>query len=200
MKQLIKKSVLVLIIFMATQSYANIADSIIIENNDDKSFVKIGPLKSGSLLKIKDEAGITLHQEKITGLSQHLKSYDLSHLPDATYYFELDNDQEIRIIPILIKDQRSELIRSEEVSISKPSIMKEGSLIHVQQDGTKEQNLAVTIYFEGSEMIYEEFLKNTQAMKRTYDFSKSPKGDYTLVFNTEGRTFVNEINIAKNAK
>lgn len=200
MKEVIKRSLFILIVFIATQTYANVVDSIIIENNENKSMIKIGNLKSGYLLKIKDEAGMTLHQEIINDHDNYLKSFDMSHLPDATYYFELDNDQEIKIIPILMKDQLPILNRSEEVSIMKPSLKMEGKLVHVQQEALNKQNLEVSIFFEGNELIFEEFFENTLAVNRTYDFSKSPTGEYTIIFNTEGRTFVNEINIAKNTK
>lgn len=197
MKEVIKKSMLALVLFMATQTYSNDADSIII-NNEESKLVKIERLKAGSILKIKDEFGMTLHKEIINNSGYYSKSFDLSELPEATYYFELDNDDEIRTIPVVIKNQKAERLFGEESRIAKPQVKIDGNLVHLQQSSIKEQDLFITIYYEGGEVAFEESIKDVQSLKRSYDFTSSLKGDYTLVVNTGGRSFTNRINISQN--
>lgn len=196
MKEVIKKSALMLIVFLATQTYSNVADSIIIKNNENRNIIQIERLKAGSILKIKDEFGMTLHKEKINDSGYYSKGFDLSMLPDATYYFELDNADEIRIIPVLVEDQRTKRLESEESRIAKPNVKVDGQMVYVHQNSDEEQDLFITIYYEGYELAFEESVKDAKNVKRSYDFSSSLKGDYTIIVNTGGKTFSNKVKIA----
>lgn len=200
MKRVIKQSVLALVLLMAAPSYSNVVDSIVVKNNQDNNIVSIERLKAGTLLKIKDESGIILHKEKIKHSGFFTKSFDLSKLPDATYYFELDDLKEIRIIPVVIKDQQVISLKDEETTIAKPVISSEGNRVYVQQNSDNFQDVLITIYYNGSEIAYKEEMNNAKNIKKTYDFKGSLSGEYTIVVNTEGRTFSNKINIPNNAK
>lgn len=193
MKKVIKNSVLALALLIATQSYSNVADSII--NNEDSNLVKIESLKAGSILKIKDETGIILHKETINNSGYYSKSFDLGNLPDATYYFELDNTDEIRIIPVVVENQKTIRLESEESRIAKPRVIADGQMVHIQQNSDNEQDLSITIYYKGQEVAFEEDLEDVKNLNRSYDFSSSLKGDYTIVVNTEGKTFSNKVKI-----
>lgn len=195
MKRVIKQSLLMLIVFLATQAYSNVADSIIIKNNNDSNIVQIERLKAGSLLKIKDEAGNTLHKEKISDSGYYTKSFDLSNLPDATYYFELDNANEIRIIPVVVENQKAMYLKTDESRIAKPNVKTDGKMVHVHQNSNKEQDFNITIYYEGNEIAFKESLKDVKNVNRSYDFNGSLKGDYTIVVNTQGKTFSNKVSI-----
>jgi len=197
MKTVIKKSVLALILLTATQSYSNVVDSIIVKNEENNKLVKIESLKAGSVLKIKDEAGTILHKEKINNTGYFSKSFDLSNLPDATYYFELDNEDEIRTIPVVVKDEKTMRLESSETRIAKPNVKVEGQMVQLSQNSEKAQDLNITIYYEGNEVAFKESLKDVKNVKRNYDFSGSLKGDYTIVVETKGKTFSNQVKIAQ---
>lgn len=198
MKTVIKKSVFALMILLATQSYSNVVDSIIVKNNENNNLVKIERLKAGSTLKIKDEAGTILHREHINNSGYYSKNFDLSNLPDATYYFELDNEDEIRTIPVVVKDQKAMRLESSESRIAKPNVKVNGQMVQLSQTSEEAQDLFITIYYEGNEVAFKESLKDVKNVKRNYDFSGSLKGDYIIVVDTEGKTFSNQVKIAQN--
>jgi len=198
MKRVIKQSVLVLMIFLAAQIYANVSDSIIIQSNSERNMIKIERLDAGSLLKIKDETGVILHKERINNSENSSKTFDLSKLPDATYYFELDNADEIRIIPVVVENQTIKRLKSEETTIAKPNVKTNGEMVQISQNSDKAQDLNITIYYEGREVAFEESLKNVKNLKRNYDFSSSLEGDYTIIVDSKGKSFVNKVTIAKN--
>lgn len=197
MKRVIKQTVLMLTIFLATHTYGNVSDSIIIKNNGESNMIQIERLEAGSLLKIKDEAGIILYKEKINNSGYYSKSFDLSNLPDATYYFELDNANEIRIIPVVVENQKTKRRKSDESRIAKPSVKSDGQMVHIQQNSDDEQDLFITIYYEGQELAYKESFKDVKNVSRSYDFSSSLKGEYTIVVNTKGKTFSNKVKITE---
>lgn len=195
MKKVIKNSVLMLLIFVAAQSYPNVVDSIVIENKEESSIVKIEILKAGSILKIKDEAGVILHKERIKDTDHYSKSFDMSNLPDATYYFELDNVNEIRIVPVIVKNQKTTYLKNEEQIIAKPRIKIEGNMVYVLQNSAEKQDMDINIFYEGHDLAFKESVKDATQFSKAYDLASSIKGDYNIVVNTMGRTFSDKVSI-----
>lgn len=195
MKKVIKNSVLLLLLLVAAQSYANAVDSIVIKNQKENSIVKIEILKAGSLLKIKDETGVILHREIIKDTDYYVKSFDMSNLPDATYYFELDNENELKIVPVMVKNQKTTYLKNEKQIIAKPRIKIDGPIVYVLQNAAEMQDMDISIYYEGNELAFKESVNDALNFKKGYDFSSSIKGDYTIVVNTMGRSFSNRVTI-----
>lgn len=195
MKKVIKNSILMLALLIATQVYSNQMDSIIINDDDNNGIITIEKLKQGTLLSIKDDRGMTLHKEKIKKSGLFSKRFNLENLPDATYYIELDNDTEIRTFSVEIKDQQPYIIKSDELIVAKPQIEVNGSMVKIEQNSHIDQSLEIKIYYEGNSIALEESFKDFKNFKRSYDFSGSMRGDYTIVLNTKGKQFVNSISI-----
>jgi len=53
----------------------------------------------------------------------------------------------------------------------------------------------VKIYFENSELVFEESFKDINSVRRSYDFSTSEKGNYEVTIKSEGRLFSKKIAI-----
>lgn len=195
MKQLLKKSLVVLIILTTMVSYANEIKLHKNVNTDKVTNVTFENAQAGSLLLIKDVDGVILFSEQINQSGLITKGFDLTNLPDADYYFELSADNEIIIIPFSVKDNFAKLIQNEAYKIVKPEIFEENGYVHISNQSTIKQALSIDVYYEGYDLAYSENLKNDETINRIYDFSSSKKGNYVFVFTIEGRVFRNSINI-----
>lgn len=190
-----KHSLVVLALFTAMFTYAG--EVITFSSNDvnAKSLVKVEQINEGTQFLIKDENGITLYQETIDNSGIVSKLLDFSTLPDADYYFELDSEDEIKVIPFSVNKSVAEFVAAEEYSIVKPKIVVADQMVHISNDATANQKVDVKVYYENDDLAFNELLNDAKAINRTYDFSSSLKGSYTIVLTTEGRTFVDNIYI-----
>ena len=190
-----KQSLVVLALFTAMYTYAG--EVITFSSNDvnAKSLVKVEQINEGTQFLIKDENGITLYQETIDNSGIVSKLLDFSTLPDADYYFELDSNEEIKVIPFSVNKRVAEFVAAEEYSIVKPKIVVADQLVHISNEDSENQKVDVKVYYENDDLAFNELLNDAKAINRTYDFSSSLKGSYTIVLTTEGRTFVDNIYI-----
>ncbi|MFI1772749.1 hypothetical protein, partial [Thalassobellus citreus] len=94
MKNLIKKSILLVTVFTTMLSIANETP-----NNNKKAYketaLTINNVSEGNLLTIKDYNGIVLYKELISVSGTYKKGFDLTALPSGNYFFEVDKDMEI---------------------------------------------------------------------------------------------------------
>ncbi|NPD46446.1 hypothetical protein [Lentimicrobium sp. S6] len=195
MKNVMKQSLVILALFTALYTYAG--EVITFSSNDvnAKSLVKIQQISEGTHFSIKDEDGITLYQETINNSGIVSKLLDFSTLPDADYYFELDSEEKIKVIPFSVNKSIAEFVAAEEYSIVKPKIVVNDQLVHISNDAIENQKVDVKVYYENDDLAFRELLQDAKAINRTYDFSSSLKGNYTIVLTKEGRTFVDNIYI-----
>lgn len=195
MKNVMKQSLVILALFTAFFTYAG--EVITFSSNDvnGKSLVKVEQVKEGTQFIIKDQGGITLYQETINNSGAVSKLLDFSTLPDANYYFELESNEEIKVIPFSVNKSVTEFVEGSEYSIVKPKIVVADNLVHISNEASENQKVDVKVYYENDDLAFNELLKDAKAINRTYDFSSSLKGNYTIVLSTEGRTFVDYISI-----
>lgn len=196
MKQLLKKCLVMVVMFTTIESYSN---SFSLQTNDqvkNVTAVSIDSVNEGSLFIIKDTDGIILYNEQINKSGTYSKRFDLSNLPDADYYFEIDKQDEIMVIPFIVKNNVAEFIKDEEFKVVKPEVIVKDDRVYISKTSDKEQTWKIEVYYdEGYDLAHSEKMKDTKSLNRIYDFSNSKKGNYTIVFSSLGRTFSNSIHI-----
>ncbi len=195
MKKLIKKGLVIVVMFTSILSFSNEPKL----NKDGKvvvaTKVSYDNVKEGSFLQIKDNYGQILYNEFIEKAGIHTKNFDLTNLPDALYYFELDNQIEIIITPFTVKDNIAVLIKDEEYKIDKPEIIVKDEHVYILNMSPAKFPWKINVYYEGDDLAYSEKLKDNKLLSRLYDFSNSKKGNYMIVLKSEGRTYRTNINI-----
>lgn len=190
---MIKTSIVLAAILFGTVSFAN--DGTISPDNTSGKVVKVEleNMKRGTLLTIKDRKGIILFKEKIKTTGSYSKGFDLSSLPVAEYYLELNKKDEIIVSPFKIEADTVAFLEDREYNISKPIVRLKNDYVYISKVSKEKQAMKIEVYFEGNELVYSEKMKSANIQKRTYDFSSSIKGQYIIVINTEGRTFSHNV-------
>jgi len=197
MKTAIKKSlVLVALLFAATVSYGN---EISGNTNDGKSSttnVTFNNVKKGSILSIKDMNGLVLYKESIKEDGKYAKGFDLTSLPDGSYYFELNKEVEIKVVPFIVAASVVTFDKTTESRIFKPVVYFKDEKVYISKMSFEQEVLDVRILTEDGETIHTEKIeKEGNILGKVYDISKLENGRYTIVMKTKERRFVENIQI-----
>jgi len=194
-----KKGILMVTVFATLLSFANEAPFYTIKNDAKRTSLTLVNVKQGNLLSIKDENGIILDKEIIKQSGIYSKGFDLTKLPDGGYFFELDKDLEINTIPFTVNSSEVTFKKELKKTIFKPFTKVKGDVVILSKLSLNADPLQIKIYFNSldsiaSELIFAETITNTININRVYKLSGLSRGDYKIVFNTEGRVFTKEIN------
>ena len=197
MKTAIRKSlVLVALLVAVTVSYGN---EISGNKNDGKSVrtnVAFKNVKKGSVLSIKDTNGLVLYKEAIKENGNYSKGFDLTSLPDGDYYFEMNKDVVINVVPFKVIASVVTFDKTAESRIFKPVVFVNDKNIFVTKMSLGSETLEVEIIAESGDLVYSEIIEKIgNTLGRIYDFSTSEKGNYTIVIKTKERRFVENIQI-----
>lgn len=194
MKYLIKKSVVFVVLFTTLLVNANETSSLRNLNDEKTTVLTLSNVKQGNQLLIKDVFGLTLYKESITKTGEFVKGFDLTSLPNGEYFFELNSDMEIKVIPFTVFNTTVAFNKEMETTISKPYVSLKDNYIYVSKLSLDKQPTEIKLYFDydsdSYELIHSESLEDEMNIQRAYRISKSEIGKYKLVIKTEGRKFV----------
>jgi hypothetical protein len=189
MKTTIKNSLVVMAMLGAITGYANFKPTDVL----NETIIKLDNVKEGQRLLIKSKTGTILYRESIRKTGLYKKEFDLTALPNGDYFFELDKDLEITIIPFNVKDAQVIFKKEEEKSIFKPVIRTEDNILFVGKLSLNKEPMKIEIFYDSGdyELIHTEEVSGTQNIEKVFNLLKNIKGKYKVVCTTEGREFIN---------
>jgi len=197
MKTVIRKSLVLVVLFLATTvSYGN---EISGNTNDGKGVttnLTFNDVTKGSVLLIKDNYGLTLYKELIEKSGKYTKGFDLTSLPNGDYYFELNKDVEITVLPFKVRESVVTFDKTREVKSFKPVVWLNNDKVFISKIVFEDEFLEIEILSDSNERILLEKVKRKEnVLGKIYDFSTSAKGTYTIIVKSNGRRFVNRVQI-----
>ncbi|MCP4883209.1 MAG: hypothetical protein GY908_05425 [Flavobacteriales bacterium] len=196
MKKLTKKSVLVLGLFVSMLTFANAEINPIKEKEPKVTSINFKKVKPGSKLSIKDGGGIVLYKESIVKKGDYSKGFDLTSLPNGEYYFELDTELEIVIIPFTVVSNQVVFKKEQKSTIFKPFVRVKDDMVFVSRVSFEKSPIEYNIYYaDNYDLVLSEKVDSQKHVKKIYDFSKAKKGNYLFVFKSNGRRFTKTIKI-----
>ncbi len=197
MKTAIKKSLVLVALFTAvTVSYGNEISGNTNKGKGITTNVTFNNVKKGSILSINDANGLTLYQESIKEDGKYAKGFDLTSLPNGNYYFELNKDVEIEVVPFTVTASLVTFDKMAEARIFKPVVYVKNKKVYISKMSLENEFLEIQILSESSEVLYAENIeKEGITFGKIYDFSTSEKGTYIIVMKTKERRFVKNIQI-----
>lgn len=193
MKKTIKKNIVLVMLFTMLCSYATETPTLLI-NKDNKTTLTLKDVKQGEQLIIKDIHGVILYRESIKKNGKYNKSFDLTNLPDGNYNFELDSEIKTTIIPFNVLLNTVKFNKKDETIIYKAFVKLEENRLYITKLNLNKDALKIKLFYENDfgeyELIYSETLEKSNKIQRIYKLSEDKKGDYKIIFESEGR--VNE--------
>ena len=204
MKNLIKNSLVLVVLFTTLLVKANEISNFRNLNDDKTTLVSFTNVKQGNQLVIKDAFGVTLYKENIEHSGKYTKGFDLTELPDGKYFFELEKDLEINVIPFNVKSNNVKFNKELKETIYKPFVRVEDNKIFVSKLSLESNPLSVKIYYDDSrgfsnELIHRETIENTKNIQKVYRLDKNEKGNYRIVLKSEGRIYTEFLDIDNKA-
>ncbi len=194
MKRVINLCLLAIII--ATSSIANAAGRVSVEiTNSSMVTVSLTKVEKGEKLFLKDYNGQVLFNVTLDAVPNYQKYFNLSEVEDGVYFVETESIYEVKVTPVLKNKKGVSLISDSAVTIFKPQVRVDNKKVKIMFTNTEKSPLNFIIYDKEWHLLEEIKGNDEKIFKRTYDFTKMPKGEYQLYFVLRDRTFLRKVSI-----
>ena len=196
MKKLTRKGLIIIAVLVSSLGYANDRREPLKEKEPKVTNLNLAKVKQGSMLFIKDQQGLILYKEAIANSGSYSKGFDLTSLPNGDYFFELDTEMEIVVIPFEVKASEVEFRKEEKATIFKPMVSVKDNMVYMSRTSFDAAPMDCRIYYaDNSDLVIAEKFEDEKVIQRVYDFSKAKKGDYLFVFRSNGRKYIKSVKI-----
>ncbi|MGB1210221.1 MAG: hypothetical protein ACPG41_02290 [Lacinutrix venerupis] len=198
MKKAIKKSLLFVAVLVTMVNYASNVSPLNEDDNFKKTVLTLNNVKEGQQLLIKDNNQVILYKEAISKSGEYKKGFDLTALPNGDYYFELNKDIVIEVIPFKVKNNLVTFNKEDKTQIFKPFVTLKNNTLFVSSLSLNASPIEFVIYYKNgstTELIHEENIKDKVNIQKAYTLDATKKGDYVFVTKTQNRVFTNNINL-----
>ena len=193
MKNLIKKSLLIVAVLTTVVINANNINNVFVNVIDAKLIdLKLNNSDGDLQISIKDTYGEVLHIEEFEGSSFYQK-YDLNTLPVGDYYFEIEGQTKINKMPFKVTSKGIEFQNEINSTYYKPTIRQEGDLVFITKVALTDENLTIVLYDHDSNTLYKEELNNNVELGKTLNLVKLKAGSYNLLLKSGGKVFEQKI-------
>ncbi|GAA0719669.1 hypothetical protein GCM10009430_18980 [Aquimarina litoralis] len=189
-------NVCLIAVVIITSNIANAAGRVSVEiTNSSMVNVSLTEVEKGEKLFLKDYDGEVLFNVTLDATPSYQKYFNLSNVSDGIYFVETETPYEIKVTPLLKNQKGVSLVNQSAVTVFKPLVKTDNNIIKVMFNNTEKSPLNLTIYDSDFRLLEEVTGNEDSLFKRTYDFSKMPKGEYEFYFSLKDRTFIKKVSI-----
>lgn len=156
-----------------------------------KTTLALNEVKKGDKISIKNKNGKTFLKETITSSNIKNKEFDLNFLADGNYFFEIERELKINIIPFMLSfDKGIIYLKQQETVLYKPHIKVENEMVILTQISQNGAPISIDIYDENNELLYNDTTKDELDIQRAF---KLKKGNFKFVITSNNNEYETEI-------
>lgn len=190
MKSVIKTTVLTLLLVIGYNVQAA-KDFNVAVAKDQILRVELNEVQEGDLLTLLDVEGKVLYKEANLN-TNFQKSLSLVYVPNGTYFLNLEGINTIFAREIVKKGNKVEVKKNSKI-IFKPIYKQTDKILKVSYTNPNKETVKVFVYDAAGNIV--SALKNEDlVMKKTFDFSAVPAGDYILAMFVGDRSYYKPVN------
>jgi hypothetical protein len=193
MTSIVKVALLVMLTTAGSTLFANDENNpgVEISKGYEKSFIVSFKYALAKDFKItlRDDAYNTLFKEEVTEVTRLAKNFNLTNLPDGTYFLEVEDATSIFNQMIEIKNDKVLFEKAVAFTVFKPIFKTVGNKIYISALLLNETNVKINIYNIDGDQVYEETIENQTNLEKIFKFVDERPEDYTLVVTYNDRSF-----------
>ena len=152
--------------------------------------VELNDAQEGDMLTLLDVDGKVLFKEEQLG-NKFQKSLSLELLSEGTYYLHLEDANTIYTKEI-VKENSSVIVKKDSQIIFKPTFKQVENQVKLSFTNPSKENTQIYIY-DAKGNIVTALENNDLVLKKTFDFSNVPAGDYMIAVLTDSRSFYKSV-------
>lgn len=199
MKQIMKISLILLVMLTSTYSFSN--NTLSGEDNTKVTYVTFENVKIGSILTLKNQSGFIMYSETVKSSGKFSKQFDFTLLPAGDYSFEMESGFEVKIKVLTVSKSNVYFHPEGQSSFFKPLVKLKSNKLLISQLALNKEPLEVKLYYtkkgDDEVMLYtEEFIGNEQLIiEKILSLSNNYKGDYRIVMSTNDHVYIENLKL-----
>lgn len=197
MKTNFKSIILGAALLINSSGIALAAEATVKVSGNETFELNISEITENLTVSLTNRNGKILFEDAITGKDDYSKKFKVNQLETGTYFIKVEDSRSIKTLRVEMNDKQLSFDGSSTIERFKPIVMQKGSVLYVNYFTPEKSSLDISIYNSRGELVYSETLTGKLTQGKGFDFSKSPKDEYTIALASDGKFYSHTINLDK---
>ena len=190
------KSMLSILILLITVSVQAAGKVTVAKNNETSIVIKASETMKGDQVIIRNQIGTVMYQEKLEANESYERIFQFSLFNDGVYIISFENDYKVEYYNIVKNKNSIKLLDLNNNNFSfKPIVKRDQNLARVFLTNQGLKDVKLKIVDNSGEELNSTSFNDELIIKRFYDLSNLPSGDYNLVIEVGDKTFTEVLNV-----
>lgn len=151
-------------------------------------------------IKLSDQFGFVLINEKVEDQDDYLKFFNLKKLPTGDYIMRIENERKISLQTISIRNRKLSIQTSTKKEIYKPSVKFEYPNLDLNMLHFDDNGVGMVIKDKRGYVLHKDKFFLTGSITKRFMVTTLPAGDYIVEISTENYSFEQEFSISVDNK
>jgi hypothetical protein len=189
MKNLLKISLLAVMVFVSAHAYAyDDTFSIKVKGSNEKSVVFYISEAQDVALSIYSADKELLYSQKIHAVKSVAKTYNLEAFLDGTYFIKLETDKKITAYEVRIQNGKTTVEKP--FVINKPILTKENDVIIMRMENSDNSTFEVKVLNEHNDELYSKIFADKSKLSTKFDIAQTDAKELTFIVKYKDQEFI----------
>ena len=184
---------MILLVSMSIQAAENVK---VAKNNNSSIVIEATDIMKGDEVIIRNQIGNVLYREQLDANETYKKIFQFSLFDNGVYIVSFENNFKVEYYDVIKNDNGIQLVNVNNNHFSfKPVIKRDHNLAHVFLTNQNLKNVELRIVDRSGEELSSTRFNDDLIIKRSYDLSRLPSGNYSLIIEVGNETFTRVLNV-----
>jgi hypothetical protein len=196
MKNLLKTSLLAVLLFVSAGAYAyDETFSLKVKSNAQKSIMFFIREPQDVEFSIYDSESEILYKQRIHAVQPSAKTYNLEAFPDGAYKLKLETDSIITTYKIQIVNGKTLVEKPVITEKLKPLLTKENAIISLDMTNLDKGPVEVKIVNEYNDQLYSNVFLDKSKLSKKFNIGKTDAKELTFIVRFKDQEFIKTVSL-----
>jgi hypothetical protein len=162
---------------------------------DKKFYLSLENVSSQTSIKIFDNEGFVLIEEKANVSEPFEKIFNLENLKSGAYTLVIESDYKETVQPIMITSRGLIVDENKREEYFPAIIRQENSHVNVSLLNPTKSTVSFSIVNRQGELVFKEMLKDQLVVEKSYNLKQLAGGHYTVVVDTSKGLYTKDVSL-----
>lgn len=190
MKKIVRSIAMVAIMFASATNMAN-EPKLRAETTSKSLVLELDAQSTKTSVKFLDSEGEVIYFDTNPDSETYIKKFDLSTLPEGTYFIEIENDLKELVYTINIDTENIGI--GEKHESLKPVFRKQGDKVLLNLLNLNKENVEIKILDAENRVVFNEQVSNEIIIQKAFNFSGAKNESYSIVVKDANGTYYENV-------
>ncbi len=193
MKKVVRSIAVVALMFVAAAGLAK-EPKLSVNPSEEKSLnFEMDTTSEETFVRVVDMNGVIIYKEKVGTASSYSKKFNLKHLPEGSYYLEVEDTLKETTFEFTVDDSTIRIDNRKENA--KPVFRKKEGRVFLNLLNLEKEVVKIKVLDGENRIVFQETIADEMLIEKVFNFKDAFEDNYVVVVQNKKDTYYEDITV-----